>query len=82
MDPTKTIVIYIYVTQVNETDAEWHPNPTKVFVENEFSIDAPADHHDKPESLSHAQEFLTKEGEPLYILNIIIMILDTMMLYY
>lgn len=64
MDPTKTIVIYIYVTQVNETDAEWHPNPTKVFVENEFSIDAPADHHDKPESLSHAQEFLTKEGEP------------------
>lgn len=66
MDPTKTIVIYIYVTQVNETKSDWHPNPTDVFVTTEISIDAPADHHDKPRSLSHAQEFLTIEGDKPY----------------
>jgi hypothetical protein len=62
MDPTKTLVIYIYVTYVKESDEVWELTPSEVTV-NEIVIPAPPDHVDKPTSLSHAHEFLIEEGE-------------------
>lgn len=63
MDPTKTFVVYIYVTYVKESDDVWELTPSEVTVTNEIVIPAPPNHEDKPSSLPHAHEFLIEEGE-------------------